>query len=144
MLVVPFWQKLGLIWLLCNLSNDTRTSCKMFGCKSMGLVCNKKNNTKSTYKRLLLSQLYGVRFPRGEKNLSLGPWARPQKLPLKYGGEPALTLSSNFWSRVNWLKKKWEEDFVSFPRIQVQPYTILTRTRDLSTPASSACINCPL
>lgn len=83
--------------LLCNLSNDMTTTHQVFGCKPMGLGCN-KHSTKSTHKLVLKSvskSVYGACFPRGKKNLCLGPQARPQKLPSKSGAEPVLTLSPN-------------------------------------------------
>lgn len=52
---------------------------QVFGCKPTGLGCN-KYSTKSTHKLVLKSvskSIYGARFPRGKKNLCLGPHARP-------------------------------------------------------------------
>lgn len=75
------------------------------------------------------------------KTLCLGPRPDHKSYHQKYGPEPVLTLRSNIWSRVIWPMKKWEEDSVSFPRIQSQPKATLRRTKSSSwgAPCTSSC-----
>lgn len=65
----------------------------------------KVHRTKLTYRPVLLQKSaskssYLVLISPGKNypNLCLGPKVSPQKLPLKYGPEPVLTLGSNLWS----------------------------------------------